>query len=131
MDTFEDNDGPPVRAAHAFTLLRFHLVLGTWGRHGVFGPAEARAVTAAWQGLGPTERFTLLKVSFVPDHVHLAVRTHPTVAPAALVVRLMNVAQELIWERFPDAAIQAREAASSLPFTTWLTNPQKFSCAER
>src|SRR5262249_13309572 len=97
--TFPDTDEACVRADHAVTLLRFHLVLGTWRRRGVFAQPEAQAVTETWQALGHAERFTLLKVSFVPDHVHVAVRTHPAVAPGALGVRLMNVSQEVIWAR--------------------------------
>ena len=49
----------------------------------------------------------MLKVSFVPDHVHLAVRTHPSVVPSVLVTELLNVAQEVIWADFAGAAIQA------------------------
>ena len=48
------------------------------------------------------------KVSFVPDHVHLAVRTHPTQSPGAIIVALMNAAQELMWTEFADSVIQAR-----------------------
>jgi REP element-mobilizing transposase RayT len=36
----------------------------------------------------------LIKVSFVPDHVHIALRAHPTESPADLVVALMNSAQQ-------------------------------------
>jgi REP element-mobilizing transposase RayT len=104
---FEEADGDQVCAAHAFTLLRFHLVFGTFSRRGVFAKAEAEATTEAWRALEKAERFSLMKVSFVPDHVHLAVRVHPAVAPSVLVVRLLNIAQEVLWERFPDAAIQA------------------------
>jgi REP element-mobilizing transposase RayT len=96
-----------LRAQHAWAVPQFHLVLATWRRRGTFGPEEARAVTACWRELEPGERFALLKVSFVPDHVHVAVRTHPGVAPARLVVALLNAAQELLWERFADAVIQA------------------------
>jgi REP element-mobilizing transposase RayT len=96
-----------LRAQHAWAVPQFHLVLATWRRRGAFGPEEARAVTAHWQALEPGERFALLKVSFVPDHVHVAVRTHPGVAPARLVVALLNAGQELLWERFGAAAIRA------------------------
>jgi REP element-mobilizing transposase RayT len=105
--TFEDDEAVHVRAPHAFTLLRFHLVLGTWGRRGVFGQEEAQAVTEAWRAAEAGNQFTLLKVSFVPDHVHLALRAHPAVVPGALVVHLLNVAQQVIWSRFAKAAIQA------------------------
>jgi REP element-mobilizing transposase RayT len=53
-------------------------------------------------------RAALIKVSFLPDHVHLAIRTHPSVSPADLVVELMNSAQQVIFERFSGAILQAR-----------------------
>jgi REP element-mobilizing transposase RayT len=97
-----------LRAAHSCTMLRLHLVFATWRRHGVFAEAEARTVALQWQSLQQAERFALLKVSFVPDHVHLAVRVHPAVAPGRLPVTLMNSAQGVIWHQFAGAAIAAR-----------------------
>lgn len=49
----------------------------------------------------------LEEVSFVPDHVHLAVHIHPSVSPAKSVVALMNAAQELLWTEFAESAIRA------------------------
>jgi REP element-mobilizing transposase RayT len=80
----------------------------SWARHGIFGPEEAKAVAGVWRALEEKEQFALLKVSFVPDHVHVAVRCHPSVAPAQLVVALMNTAQKTLWEGFADAVIQAK-----------------------
>jgi putative transposase len=97
-----------LHAKHAHAVAQYHLVLATWWRRGVFGEVEGRAVAECWRALEDRERFALLKVSFVPDHVHLAVRTHPSVAPTDLVLTLMNAAQELLWQRFADAVIQAR-----------------------
>ena len=93
-------------AAHNVSLLRYHLVFGTMFRRGVFAQAEAAGVVAAWRGLQAGEQFALLKVSIVPDHVHVAVRLHPAVAPLTLAVRLMNVAQEVMFERFPEVVIR-------------------------
>jgi REP element-mobilizing transposase RayT len=97
-----------LQAQHACTVLRFHIVLATCRRQGVFGPEEGEAIAEQWWELGKRERFALLKVSFVPDHVHVALQTHPSVSPALLVQRLMNAAQRLVWERFEASAIQAR-----------------------
>lgn len=47
----------------------------------------------------------LVKVSFLPDHVHLAVRVHPTVSPAELILKMLNDAQEFIWKEFQDLVI--------------------------
>jgi REP element-mobilizing transposase RayT len=93
---------------HACAVLQFHLVMVSWARHGIFGPEEARAVAGAWRALEEREQFALRKVSFVPDHVHVAVRCHPSVAPASLVVALMNTAQKTLWEEFADAVIGAK-----------------------
>jgi REP element-mobilizing transposase RayT len=101
-------DEARLRAEHAWALVQFHLVLATWRRHGVFGPEEARAVTDCWQALAVGARFALRKVSFVADHVHVALRTHPVVAPAQVVLTLMNAAQQLLWEQFVGPVIQAR-----------------------
>src|SRR5207247_3710781 len=94
-------------ARPAVARLALHLVLATWRRRGVFAEAEARAVAAGWQTLQRKLRFVLLKVSFVPDHVHLAVRVHPAVVPASLVAALMNGAEETVFQQFPEAVIGA------------------------
>jgi REP element-mobilizing transposase RayT len=100
-------DEERLQAKHAHAALQFHLVLATWRRRGVFGVEEARAVTAGWRALQGPRRFALRKVSFVPDHVHVAARLHPAEVPASLAAALMNAAQRVIWEQFPESAIQA------------------------
>ena len=40
------------------------------------------------------------KVSFLPDHVHLAIHTHPSVMPADVVLEFLNSSQELVFESF-------------------------------
>jgi REP element-mobilizing transposase RayT len=52
-------------------------------------------------------RFRFIKISFVPDHVHIAVRVHPVVSPAALSVELMNAAQELACSTLTRSVIEA------------------------
>jgi len=84
---------------HAATLLQFHMVLATMCRKGVFGQTPGERVTDAWRSLEREFRFSLRKVSFVPDHVHVALQLHPAVAPAETVLALMNSAQETIASR--------------------------------
>ncbi len=81
---------------HAFVVAQFHLVIATFGRRGVFGSEEARQVATEWRRRQGELRMALTKVSFVPDHVHIAARAHPAVAPADLVVALINAAQEIM-----------------------------------
>jgi putative transposase len=92
---------------HAITLLRFHIVMATWRRRGVFGQASAKAVSDRWLQLQTDLRLRLEKVSFVPDHVHVAVTLHPAMDPATAVVGLMNAGQEILWNQFDRDVIQA------------------------
>lgn len=81
---------------HAMVIAQFHLVLATSKRQGMFGSQEGQRVAAEWQKLQSKLRFALIKVSFVPDHVHVAVRIHPAVSPADVTVGLMNAGQEVM-----------------------------------
>jgi REP element-mobilizing transposase RayT len=94
-------------AEHACTRLQFHLVFATWRRRGVFGPEEGAAVADCWEALQRERRFALRKVSFLPDHVHLAAHLHPGVAPAQLAATLMNAAQQLVFARSAPEVIRA------------------------
>ncbi len=100
-------DEQRLSAVHAVTILQLHVVLSTWRRKGVFAQSSAEATTQCWRELQEQTRFVLQKVSFVPDHVHLAVRLHPSVSPAELVVALMNASQEMMWSDFDDVVIRA------------------------
>lgn len=100
-------DEQRLSAHHAVTILQLHIVLSTWQRKGVFGQAEGSAVANRWRQMQGELQAAVEKVSFVPDHVHLAVRIHPSVSPANMVVALMNAAQELLWRDFADSAIHA------------------------
>ena len=93
-------------AAHSIGMLRYHLVFGTAYRRGIFTPDEAVPILQAWHGIEPQYQFVLLKASFVPDHVHLAIRIHPAVKPLALATELMNVAQQVMFEQFPEIIIR-------------------------
>jgi putative transposase len=100
-------DEERLSAERAVTNLQLHVVLATWRRKGVFGGAEGSATAARWRQMQDELALALEKVSFVPDHVHLAVRIHPRVSPAQMVTALMNAAQELLWSDFPDSVIRA------------------------
>jgi len=93
---------------HAVTSLRFHIVLATWKRQGVFTSEAAKAVVANWRDQQAKLRVVFDKFSFLPDHVHIAVEVHPTVSPALLVTKLMNVSQEFAFENFPENVIRAK-----------------------
>ena len=103
--TFSDEER--LNAPHSKAVLQFHIVLASWHRHGVFGQESGEMIARFWRGMQNVYRFALLKVSFVPDHVHLAVRVHPSVSPADLVLELMNAAQETMFRELPEHIIQA------------------------
>lgn len=89
-------DETDIRPRHASVISQFHLVLATSGRIGIFGSESGKRVTEEWRRLQAKWRIALLKVSFLPDHVHLALRLHPAVSPAETLVGLMNASQELM-----------------------------------
>ena len=69
---------------------------------------EAEATANCWRQIQKQHPIFIEKVSFVPDHVHLAVQIHPSFSPAAAVVALMNAAQELMWKDFEDSVVRSR-----------------------
>jgi REP element-mobilizing transposase RayT len=103
---FTPADEQRLRTQHAVTILRLHLVLSTWRRKGIFGRIEGEAIATRWRQMQDELMMALEKVSFVPDHVHLAVCFHPSVSPASMVVALMNAAQERLWNDFPDTVVR-------------------------
>jgi putative transposase len=93
---------------HAVTSLRFHVVLATEWRRGVFNDLSAPAVTQRWQSLEEWMRFRIEKVSFLPDHIHIAVELHPAAAPDSIILKLMNEAQEWMWSEFEMDVIRSK-----------------------
>ncbi len=81
---------------HAAVVSQFHAVLATSWRKGIIGSQDGQRIASSWLALSDKLRISLIKVSFVPDHVHFAFRTHPMVAPIDVVVALMNSAQEIM-----------------------------------
>jgi len=90
---------------HAKVISRFHIVLSTSGRKGIFGFEEAKRIASEWTRLQSEWRAAILKVSFVPDHVHLALRLHPSVSPAEIAVKLMNASQDLMGRELISAGL--------------------------
>jgi REP element-mobilizing transposase RayT len=91
-----DVDESLIRPKHASVVSQFHIVLATTNRIGIFGSEIGKRVTQEWLQRQSDWRIALMKVSFVPDHVHLAVRLHPSISPSEAVVNLMNSAQAIM-----------------------------------
>jgi REP element-mobilizing transposase RayT len=71
-------------------------VLSTLKRRGILGSKEGRKIATEWRRLQNQLRIAFIKLSFVPDHVHVAFRAHPAVSPVNIAVALMNSAQEVV-----------------------------------
>jgi REP element-mobilizing transposase RayT len=91
--------------AHALVVARFHIVLATSYRTGIFGAKSGELLANTWRQHQSEMRVALLKVSVVPDHVHLALQMHPGVSPAAAVAELMNIAQGAVQQELIGAGV--------------------------
>jgi REP element-mobilizing transposase RayT len=100
-----DLDETNIHPKHASVISQFHIVLATSGRIGIFGSEKGKRVADQWRGLQSQLRAALVKVSFVPDHVHLALRMHPAISPADIVVKLMNSSQDLMKRELVSAGV--------------------------
>lgn len=103
-----DAEEPDLQASHSYSLVHYHLSLATCKRRGVFVTTAAESVTDCWEALCPELGIRLRKVAFLADHVHIAVRSRPTVAPSQLALRLLNAAQDVIKADFDDLLVKAR-----------------------
>jgi REP element-mobilizing transposase RayT len=106
VQAFQHSECMALETDHAVTVLRYHLVLATEYRRGVFTHESARDLTERWLKL--QDKFLIDKVSFLPDHVHVAVTVHSTTAPADVALVLMNSGQEFIWRQYPHLAVRAK-----------------------
>lgn len=95
-----------ISAKHATVVAQFHLVLATSARRGILGSQEGRMIANEWRSLQNDLRIALLKVSFVPDHIHIALRTHPAVSPVNIAVALMNSAQGCVQQEMIIAGME-------------------------
>jgi putative transposase len=101
----ESEDEVRLAAKHAAVNAKFHLVLSTQGRVGIFGSKQGERIANAWRQLQDEFGIALLKVSFVPDHVHIAVKAHPTASPTGIAANLMNSAQQVVQGEMIEAGV--------------------------
>ena len=90
---------------HAMVIAKFHLVFSTTWRRGIIGSAHGRRIAKVWLKIQQELRIALIKVSFVPDHVHIALRSHPSVSPAGIAAGLMNSAQQVMQIEMIEAGV--------------------------
>jgi len=90
---------------HAIVVAKFHFVFSTTGRKGIFGSSQGKRIAREWMKIQEELQFALLKVSFVSDHVHVALQSHPAVSPATIVATLMNAAQQVVLNELIQAGV--------------------------
>jgi REP element-mobilizing transposase RayT len=100
-----DEDERRISPHHAVVIAKFHLVFSTSGRRGIIGSAQGRRIAKAWLKIQQELQIALIKVSFVPDHVHVALRSHPSVSPANIAAGLMNSAQQVTERELIEAGV--------------------------
>ncbi len=106
-------DETRLSAKHCEVLAYFHLVMATSHRRCVFGSHQAQRVTSEWRKQQSALGLSIIKVSFVPDHVHVALRLHPAASPITVVAALMNTAQETVQNEMVEAGLQRLWAPSA------------------
>ena len=99
------NDESRISPHHAMVIAKFHLVFSTTWRRGLIGSAQGRRIAKSWLKIQPELQIALIKVSFIPDHVHVALRSHPSVSPASIAAALMNAAQQVMQVELSEAGV--------------------------
>jgi len=90
-------------AAHAAFDLRYHLVLATRYRRGVFGSSLGRALVDYWLKVAHKKGFALDEATVLPDHVHLLVRVAPKMSIEECALSLMNNSEHWMGKNSPGA----------------------------
>jgi len=114
----------PLKAAHAAFDLNYHLVFATRYRHAIFDPRIGGELGAYWLRVADKRGFAIDRMSVLPDHVHLMVRTVPKVSIEACALALMDNAQHWIAQRF--APVLVKEKIDQL----WQSSAYAGTCGE-
>lgn len=88
-------------AAHASFDLNHHLVFSTRYRASVFDSMMGRELGGYWLEVAAKYGFAIDRLTIVPDHVHLLVRTVPKVSLETCVLKLLNNGEYFILKHFP------------------------------
>ncbi|HXD34472.1 MAG TPA: IS200/IS605 family transposase [Pyrinomonadaceae bacterium] len=96
-----------LRASHASFELTHHLVFATRNRVGVFDSTLGEKLTTYWLRVATLRGFAIDRVTIVPDHSHLLVRTAPKLGIEACALSLLNNGQYFIGKNYPEALVRA------------------------
>jgi putative transposase len=105
--------------SHTFTQLLYHLAFTTKYRAGLIGPELQGMLFPYIAGIVRQERASLLAIGGMPDHLHLLVRSPPTLSIADL-LRVIKT----------NSSRWAREDIGTLPEFAWQEGYGAFSVSE-
>lgn len=87
-------------APHCWFELNHHLVFATRRRRGVFDSLLGSALTEYWLKVALARGFAIDQLSVLPDHVHLVVRTVPSMSIEVCALLLMNNGQYFVAKHY-------------------------------
>jgi putative transposase len=99
-------------AAHSCFDLSHHLVVSTRLRRAVFDSVVGHQLGEYWWKVSAKYGFALERITILPDHAHLLVKTAPKFNLASSVLALMNNGEYFICKNFPQ--IMAEEHLDQL-----------------
>jgi putative transposase len=97
-----------LKAAHTAFDLNYHLVFATRYRRAIFDSRIGGDLGTYWLKVAAKRGFAIDRMSVLPDHVHLLVRTVPKMSIEACALALMNNAQHWMAARFPDELVKEK-----------------------
>jgi putative transposase len=104
---FRNPNPSPLSVAHAVFDLNYHIVLATRYRQSIFDSTLGEELAKYWLRVASRRNFALDQVTILPDHVHMLIRTLPTMSVEECTLLLMNNAQHFIGESWSHRLIEA------------------------
>jgi putative transposase len=132
---YSDRHAPPVyrycaehpsvlSAAHSVFDLNHHLVVATRYRASVFDSKLGKELGDYWLNVAAKYGFAIDRISIVPDHAHLLVRTAPKLTIETCALALLNNGEYFIRRNYPLALVN--ENIDQL----WQSSAYAGSCGE-
>jgi putative transposase len=94
-------------SGHSAFDLNHHIVFSTRYRVGIFTSVTGEALVSYWMRVAAARSFAIDKVSVVPDHIHVLVRTVPKMSIEECALLLLNNGQHFIGKQFPQLFVQS------------------------
>lgn len=92
-------------AAHSVFDLNHHLVVSTRYRASVFDSKLGQELGAYWLKVAAKYDFTIDRITIVPDHAHLLVRSAPRLSVETCLLALLNNGEYFISKNYPLALV--------------------------